>query len=502
MNPELTLSTLPLALPGVLPFLLFAGALATWWARPFRVARGVTLATAVLAVGAGVLGASTGLEPTQRVMLALVGLIGFVITRYAEPYLEGDPRRPPFVRALLTTLGAVTVLVITPNLGVLWVAWMGSSLALHQLLTHRPDRPQALVAAHKKFLVSRLADVTIVTAACLLYVELGTLDIEALGTWARGATHVPLAVHLAMVSLVLGVALKSAQLPFHGWLTQVMEAPTPVSALLHAGVVNIGGFVLIRLAPVLERTPLAMALLVGIGLTTALVGAAVMSTQQSIKVKLAWSTCAQMGLMLVQCGLGAWSLALLHLVAHSAYKAHAFLIAGSTVDQWRIAAQAPTRERPSIGVALVALLGTGSLAWALGAPALSVLWVVAVAGHLSLGTGRGWWSSALVVAQAGALVGMTLVWHAVFSFGSTPEHATAGSISAALVAAGFVGLYLLQLGLARWPSSDLARGLRPHLYAGLYLDEGFTRLTFRIWPPSLPPRPAPIAPSTPIVQEA
>jgi NAD(P)H-quinone oxidoreductase subunit 5 len=119
------------------------------------------------------------------------------------------------------------------------------------------------------------------------------------------------------VLLVASAALKCAQLPFHGWLIQVMEAPTPVSALLHAGVVNIGGFLMIRLAPLMTQSEIAQTLLVICGCTTAVIAALVMTTRVSIKVALAWSTCAQMGFMLLECGLGAYPLALLHIVAHS-----------------------------------------------------------------------------------------------------------------------------------------------------------------------------------------
>ena len=139
---------------------------------------------------------------------------------------------------------------------------------------------------------------------------------------------VPLSIHIAALLLAISAIIKCAQLPLHGWLIQVMEAPTPVSALLHAGVVNLGGFMLIRLASVIYTTQAAQALLVVMGCLTAVVGSLVMSTGISIKVHLAWSTCAQMGFMLVECGLGLYALAFLHLLAHSLYKAHSWVQAG------------------------------------------------------------------------------------------------------------------------------------------------------------------------------
>jgi NAD(P)H-quinone oxidoreductase subunit 5 len=127
----------------------------------------------------------------------------------------------------------------------------------------------------------------------------------------------------------------------HGWLTEVMEAPTPVSALLHAGIINAGGVLLIRLADLVQASPGAMAALVMIGGFTALFGAVVMLTQSAVKTALAWSTVSQMGFMLLQCGLGLWALALLHIVAHSLYKAHAFLSSGGAVQA--VAGAAPAR---------------------------------------------------------------------------------------------------------------------------------------------------------------
>ena len=133
--------------------------------------------------------------------------------------------------------------------------------------------------------------------------------------------------------LALAAVLKSAQFPTHGWLTEVMETPTPVSALLHAGVINAGGFLLIRFADVMLLAPGVLAALVMIGGFTALFGSLVMLTQPAVKTSLAWSTVAQMGFMIFECGLALFPLALLHIVAHSLYKAHSFLASGGAVER-------------------------------------------------------------------------------------------------------------------------------------------------------------------------
>ncbi len=135
-----------------------------------------------------------------------------------------------------------------------------------------------------------------------------------------------------------------------------MEAPTPVSALLHAGVVNMGGFVLLRVAELIGLVP-SQWLLVIVGSLTAVLAGMVMLTRISIKVRLAWSTCAQMGFMLMEIGLGLYELALLHLVAHSLYKAYAFLSSGEAVERARLHDfQAPQSVN---GKAVGALLAVG-----------------------------------------------------------------------------------------------------------------------------------------------
>jgi hypothetical protein len=146
--------------------------------------------------------------------------------------------------------------------------------------------------------------------------------------------------------LALAAMLKSAQFPTHGWLTEVMETPTPVSALLHAGVINAGGFLLIRFADVMLLAPGVLAVLVMIGGFTALFGGLVMLTQSAVKTSLAWSTVAQMGFMILQCGLALFPLALLHIVAHSLYKAHAFLASGQARSIWSRRSGGPARCHP------------------------------------------------------------------------------------------------------------------------------------------------------------
>ncbi|MEM9865724.1 MAG: proton-conducting transporter membrane subunit, partial [Myxococcota bacterium] len=230
--------------------LLFVGALLTANAAPFRAARvasslslalGVAFAACLPVLPAEAAGAWIRLDAVSATMLLLVASLGALIVRYSRTYLAGDPRQAHYARWLLATLGAVTTLVTTTHLVVLALAWTATSIALHQLLTFYGERTAARVAAHKKFLVSRLADLCLWSGFALVYAAAGTLRLDGLAAWVEQTEALPPMMHAAAVLFVVAACLKSAQLPFHGWLTQVMEAPTPVSALLHAGVVNLGG---------------------------------------------------------------------------------------------------------------------------------------------------------------------------------------------------------------------------------------------------------------------
>jgi NAD(P)H-quinone oxidoreductase subunit 5 len=391
----------------------------------------------------------------------------------------------------------VATVAVTSHLGVLVAAWTASSLALHQLLTFYRERPAAQVVAHKKFLASRLADACLLAALWLLHRETGTLSMPEIAAQLPQMAALPATLHAAALLVALAAVLKSAQLPLHGWLIQVMEAPTPVSALLHAGIVNLGGFVLIRLAALLSAAPAAQALLVGVGASTALLAGLVMMTRVSIKVRLAWSTCAQMGFMLVECGLGLYELAMLHLVAHSVYKAHAFLAAGEAVHEARSRDFAPARFTGEGGAATLAVR------FAAVPVALTAVWASAAAWQAAL-PGFQLHPAALAIAglglapllwgaQAGArlalsglarllgLVQLYFGWHLAFAAAMPPAVAPAPLLAGFAVLC-IAALYGLQAWLPARPGGALARALHPLAFAGFHLDERFTRLTFRVWP--------------------
>ena len=456
---------------------------------------------------AGSLHFSVRADAAGCTVLLLVGFIGWVITRYSQTYMAGqaggNPAQIRYIRWLMATLAAVTVVVSTNNLAVLALAWLATSLALHQLLTFFSNRPAALIAAHKKFLASRLGDAFLFAGVALIGITLGSLEMDQLNAKAQSLFSMPLILQLAAFFVVISALLKCAQLPVHGWLIQVMEAPTPVSALLHAGIVNLGGFLLIRLSPLISDVSGAQMLLVVVGSVTAAVAALVMMTRISVKVMLAWSTCAQMGFMLMQCGLGAYDLALLHLVAHSLYKAHAFLAAGGAVEQARLNALLPQPAAAGLGMSLAGAIGgllmVAAAGWVWGVQYNNqpALWAMAAIVSLALSpllTARALRAGGLwPLAMAAGAFGVALAYfglHHVFAWWlDMPASRTGGlGLAVAWVLVCFGLLFALQSLIRARPHGRVATALYPWFYAGLYLDEWFTRLTFRLWPARLSPQ--------------
>lgn len=438
----------------------------------------------------------------ESIVAMLVAFLGWIIGRYAQQYLEGEPGQPRFAVAFLVTLGAVGTVIVSSHLAVLIAAWILSSAGLHHLLTFYRERAAAVIVAHKKFLASRFAEVFLVAAAVLLFRQWGTFDIAAIDMNAQTVARLPPFAAAAAFLIAAAVILKCAQLPLHGWLIQVMEAPTPVSALLHAGVVNLGGYVLIRLGPLVSASRAAQGLLVAVGALTAALAGLVMLTRITVKVRLAWSTCSQMGFMVMECGLGLYDLALLHLVAHALYKAHAFLAAGDAVrdslERALVANSSGKGRKPSLAWALLALpaaavIAAGSAiawqcAWHLQPPPWIAVMCLAcglapllwpLSPHRSRPSASGM-LAALLAAQ------FYFAWHWLLSEGGgfvLPPPRTALALFAGVV---LVALYVAQSIVALRPTGSLAVGLYDWAYSGLYLDERFTRLTFRLWPARVP----------------
>ncbi len=302
--------------------------------------------------------------------------------------------------------------------------------------------------------------------------------------------------------------MKSAQFPTHGWLIEVMETPTPVSALLHAGILNAGPFLAIRMAFVIDDARFATMLLLVVGGFTAVFASVALLTQPSVKVGLAYSSVAHMGFMLMVCGMGLYPAALLHLVAHSFYKAHAFLSSGSVVDERRAARVAlPARlGSPAriVGSALVALAFYLPLAlvWGIDLGGDPVL--IAIGGILVIGTTQlvapaldstGGWSG--TVRAAGLALAVTLSFFTleagahVLLESTLPVSVPRGLIQLSLIAmvlVAFASVVVLQILEPSRAKSRRRRAIAVHMRNGLYANALYDRAIGAL---RLAPAPAP-----------
>lgn len=434
------------------------------------------------------------LDGLSATLAVLVAFVGWIVVRYSRRYLDGEAREGWFHALTLCAIACVLVLVQAASLPVLVLAFVATGLVLRQLLLFYPERAEARRAAAKFTRVWIAGDLALMTASVLLWQSFGTVDIAALAAGGPLTASAQIAVGL----VVLAAALKTAAFPLHGWLTEVMEAPTPVSALLHAGIINSGGVLLLTLAGLVQSSPGAMAALVIIGGLTALFGAMVMLTQSAVKTALAWSTVAQMGFMLMQCGLGLWALALLHIIAHSLYKAHAFLSSGGAVQ----AVNALRKPGPVAVPDLSAVARSFALAlalYAVVATAFTALVAEKSPQALALGAMLIFGVSYLIAqgladAAPGALtrrtvVASTLAALAYFGFQVfaqavwgplLPAAPVAGALESALIVLAVLSFGLVAFAQALfpvWAHHPATTGLRVHLANGLYLNALLDRLT-------------------------
>lgn len=486
-------------LVAIIAFPILAGCIAARLQPPSagRLTRGACLLSTLLAIVGAITVASTGtvvgdwlrFDALAAVMSILVGFLGTVILGFSKNYLAGDPHHSRFFACMSITLGSVLALVMSNHLLLLLFSWISMSLCLHRLLLHRPDRRGAVFSARKKFVFSRIGDVCLAVAFYLLHHNHSSWQIsEIIASVTAGNTGgLPAAGYL----IALCAVLKSAQFPFHSWLPDTMETPTPVSALMHAGIVNAGGFLILRFAPLYLHAPGALNMLVIFGAITAGFGAIVMLAQPGVKRSLAYSTVAQMGFMMLQCGLGAWPLALLHLVAHSLYKAHAFLTAGSTIGA--VARTAiPLRTWTLVsGVLLGTLLVTGlnTLAQLFFPHAGSPLFIIILALALAYGLARSFSANGgkrLAIRALAMSVGIglaSIVLHSGASAVVTESFHPATPLPLVVfVGIIFIGLFIFQALLWRANAHPIGQRLYVHALNGFYVATIANKMLNSLWP--------------------
>ncbi|MEY6433883.1 proton-conducting transporter membrane subunit [Thioalkalicoccus limnaeus] len=279
-------------------------------------------------------------DALTALMALAVSAISLVVHLYSIRYMRDDPAYTRFFVQLDGINAMIMLMVLAGDLLTLLLAWHSIGVLLYFLLNHDTRRAAANRYAFWTLITHRIGDLPLMAAAALLYYAYGTLSIpelfDAIATDPTRTTIFGLPITGAVGTLVLIAAFaKSAQFPLHTWLPYTMEGPTPVSALMHAGIVNAGGFLINRFAPVFVHTDSVLLFALIIGLVTTIMGSVMMLMQSDIKKALGYSTMGQMGYMVMECGLGAFSLAIYHLIAHGVFKATLFLNSGSLIGQAR-----------------------------------------------------------------------------------------------------------------------------------------------------------------------
>lgn len=278
----------------------------------------------------------------SAVMMTLITGVSTIIYCYSTGYMYQDHHARRYLALICLTDFVLICMVSSGNLMMLFLFWQLLSYLLY-LLAHNHVHPATLAGAFKTFTLLRVADTAFLAGNVLAYQLYGTLEFQEL--FARAAaTPMTLSILPGMdVSAATAVTFlffigamgKSAQFPLHLWLPGSLFAPTPVHALLHAGIINAGGFLINRLAPLFGMSSTTLHVAFVIGTLTAALGATMMLAQNDIKKTLGFSTIGQMGYMIMECGLGAFSLAVFHLIAHGLFKATVFLNCGNVIHKAR-----------------------------------------------------------------------------------------------------------------------------------------------------------------------
>ena len=268
----------------------------------------------------------------SAVMALIVTGVGSVIHVYAVGYMAHDKSYGRFFAYLILFLFFMLLLVLGRSLLVLFVGWEGVGLASYLLIGFWFEDLANARAGKKAFVVNRIGDAGFLLGMFLLYQAFGTLNMDSINSaFAIGAAKV-VPASLVGVLLFIGATGKSAQIPLHVWLPDAMAGPTPVSALIHAAtMVTAGIYLVARMSGVYLHAPEASALMAVVGVVTAFFAATVAIVQTDIKKVLAYSTVSQLGLMFLALGVGAYGVAIFHVVTHAFFKACLFLGAGSVI---------------------------------------------------------------------------------------------------------------------------------------------------------------------------
>ncbi len=288
-------------------------------------------------------------DPLAAIMSFLILSVSLTIQTFSYRYMIGEPRAGAFLGGFSLATGFLLVLVTARNLILLYAAWELVLVALCLLLIHHRERRESSRPATRTWVMNQIGGGFLLAGILVLGHAFGTFDLDRIFSmlhqnlppvFSWGGKDVS-PMDLAGFLIASGVLVRSAQFPFHLWLPLTLDAPTPVSGFMHAGIVNAGGFILNRLSPVFLHTPDVLHGLFLIGAFTAMVGSSVMLVQVNVKQTLVYSTMGQMGYMIAECGLGVFPAAIFHMIAHGIFKATLFLGSGSVIHAARFHEHSP-----------------------------------------------------------------------------------------------------------------------------------------------------------------
>lgn len=299
------------------------------------------------------LGPFLHIDNLSLVMMGLVGFVAICVASFSSRYLKGDRKQKAFYGNLFAMVLSVFIMVSTDHLLLMLGSWAASNIFLIRLMLHKKEwnaAKQSSLLALKNF---SLGFIFLSGAFLILYSVTGKTSIQE----TTGASiETPWIITSALL-ILLAAMTQCALWPFHRWLTSSLNSPTPVSAIMHAGLVNGGGFLLSRFSPMLAEQSTVLSAFFIAGIVTAILGTLWKLMQSDIKRMLACSTMSQMGFMIAQCGLGLFPAAVAHLCWHGLFKAYLFLASGSAAQEKRLDLDYPPSFKDFLAALICGLVG-------------------------------------------------------------------------------------------------------------------------------------------------
>lgn len=361
------------------------------------------------AVG-GVFGDFSFVPDGLGVFLAVIAtVVGSLAVIFSVDYMKGEPQLGRYYAFVLFFIGSMVGLVLTNNMLLMFVFWELTALCSYALIAFHNDDPKAVKGGMKALIITQFGGLGLLIGALVLYSLAGTYDMNL---FIANAASVPASV-LAMMAFggLVAAAAKSAQFPFQTWLPDAMEAPTPISALIHAAtMVNAGVYLLARFYPAFQLVPGWTTAVMLVGMITALLAAVMALVSNDLKRVLAYSTVSQLGYMVYAVGVGGIFASQFHLFSHSIFKALLFLGAGAIIHS------VGTRDMRQMGglgkkmpfVRIVFIIGALALA---GIPILNGFWSKELVLEAGLAHGPVWaYVIMLIGAGITALYTFRMVW--------------------------------------------------------------------------------------------